>query len=89
MTEAEGRAAIVAGALELDRLGLNHGSAGNLSLRLGDGALVTPSGVPARELAPGQIARMRLDDESGAYEGRCRLRANGDSISTSIAPGPT
>jgi L-fuculose-phosphate aldolase len=69
MTEAEGRAAIVAGALELDRLGLNHGSAGNLSLRLGDGALVTPSGVPARELAPGQIARMRLDDESGAYEG--------------------
>jgi len=69
MNEAEARAAIVAGALELERLGLNHGSAGNLSLRLGDSALVTPSGVPARELAPEQVARMRVGDETGAYEG--------------------
>jgi len=69
MNEAEGRAAIVSAALDLERLGLNHGSAGNLSLRLGDSALVTPSGVPARELAPEQVARMRVGDESGAYEG--------------------
>jgi L-fuculose-phosphate aldolase len=69
MTEAEARAAIVAGALDLERLGLNHGSAGNLSLRLGESALVTPSGVPARELAPEMIARMRIDEKSGAFEG--------------------
>jgi L-fuculose-phosphate aldolase len=69
MTEAAARAAIVAGALELERLGLNHGSAGNLSLRLGESALVTPSGVPARELAPEMIARLRIGDESGAFEG--------------------
>jgi L-fuculose-phosphate aldolase len=68
MTEAA-RAAIVAGALELERLGLNHGSAGNLSLRLGESALVTPSGVPARELAPEMIAQMRVGDASGAFEG--------------------
>jgi len=64
MNEAEARAAIVAGALELERLGLNHGSAGNLSLRVGDAALVTPSGVPAGELAPETIARMPLADEA-------------------------
>ncbi|MBL1258412.1 class II aldolase/adducin family protein [Methylocystis sp. Sn-Cys] len=69
MTEAAKRRAIVDGALELERLGLNHGSAGNLSLRDGAAALVTPSGVPARELAPEAIARMTLADGSGAYEG--------------------
>lgn len=69
MTEKEAREAIVAGALELERLGLNHGTAGNLSLRAGAAILVTPSGVPARELAPEMIARMSLAQEGGAYEG--------------------
>jgi L-fuculose-phosphate aldolase len=70
MTEQGGRrAAIVAAALELDSLGLNHGSAGNLSLREGDHALVTPSGVPSRELRPELIARMPLADSNGAFEG--------------------
>lgn len=69
MADAEKRAAIVNGALELERLGLNHGSAGNLSLRDGGAILVTPSGVPARELAPGMIARMPLAGAEGAYEG--------------------
>jgi len=69
MAEADKRVAIVAAALELDRLGLNHGSAGNLSMRDADSALVTPSGVPSRELAPEMIARMKLDGREGAYEG--------------------
>ncbi len=69
MTESEGRAQIVAGALELERLGLNHGSAGNLSIRVGEAALVTPSGVPPRELRAEMIARMPLSDATGAYEG--------------------
>lgn len=69
MGEMDWRGEIVAGALELERLGLNHGSAGNLSLRAGETVLVTPSGVPARELRPEVIALMQLDDASGAYEG--------------------
>ncbi len=51
MTEDEGRAQIVAAAQEMERLGLNHGSAGNLSLRVGEAALVTPSGVASRDLS--------------------------------------
>jgi L-fuculose-phosphate aldolase len=69
MTEAGGRGEIVTGALELERLGLNHGSAGNLSLRFGEAVLVTPSGVPARELRPEMVALMPLADETGAFEG--------------------
>lgn len=69
MSEKEGRATIVAGALELERLGLNHGSAGNLSLREGDAVFVTPSGVPARELAPEMVARMSMAGADGAYDG--------------------
>jgi L-fuculose-phosphate aldolase len=69
MTEAARRGEIVTGALELERLGLNHGSAGNLSLRFGEAVLVTPSGVPARELRPEMVALMPLADETGAFEG--------------------
>lgn len=69
MQEEGKRAAIVAAALELERLGLNHGSAGNLSMRECDWALVTPSGVGAKELRAGDIARMTLADPDGAYEG--------------------
>jgi len=68
MNEREERAAIVGAAQEMERLGLNHGSAGNLSLRVGDAALVTPSGVPSRELSPEAIARMPLAGE-GTFEG--------------------
>ena len=68
MNERDARAAIVDAAREMERLGLNHGSAGNLSLRVGEAALVTPSGVPSRELRPGLIARMPLAGE-GAFEG--------------------
>lgn len=69
MTEIDARTAIVEGALELERIGLNHGSAGNLSMRVGERALVTPSGVPARELRPQLIAAMPLADATGAFEG--------------------
>lgn len=62
------RAQIVEAARELDRLGLNHGSAGNISQREGAGALITPSGIPSGALAAELIALMPLDG-AGAYEG--------------------
>lgn len=68
MNEAEARAVIVEAAIDLERRGLNHGSAGNISLRLDETVFVTPSGVPSSELAPAQIAAMRLDSD-GAYDG--------------------
>ncbi len=61
MNEPGARAAVVACAQRLDRLGLNHASAGNVGLRWGDGALVTPSGVPAADLRPDDVVRLDAD----------------------------
>jgi L-fuculose-phosphate aldolase len=40
--------------------GLAVGSAGNLSARFGDTVLITPSGVPYRGMAPGQVIEIGL-----------------------------
>ena len=68
-TEDAQRAAIVAAAQELARLGLNHGATGNLSVRCGPAALVTPSGLPSDALTPESVARMQLVGVDGADEG--------------------
>lgn len=65
MSEAEVRAEVVRVVRELDATGLNRGSSGNVSARWGDGMLVTPSGVPGRELEAGMLAFMPLDGEGG------------------------
>lgn len=41
---------VVAAVRRLDALGMNRGSTGNLSLRCGDGMLITPTGMGADEL---------------------------------------
>lgn len=63
------RAEIVACARDLDASGLNRGTSGNLSVRDGDAMLITPSGIPAKALEPGMLARMPLDREDGHWEG--------------------
>ena len=53
------RAAIVTAMVELDACGLNHGTAGNISVRTDGGFLITPSGVPADRLRVEQIDHRR------------------------------
>lgn len=60
------RKEIVATCQALARLGLVQGTSGNVSARLGDGLLITPSGVPYDRLAPDDIVRLALD---GSFEG--------------------
>jgi L-fuculose-phosphate aldolase len=48
-------------ALLLTRSGLNTGTAGNLSVRNGEGFLVTPSGVAAEALVPRDLVYMDFD----------------------------
>jgi L-fuculose-phosphate aldolase len=45
-------------ALQLDAVGLNRGSTGNLSVRQGIDWLVTPSGVAAQDLQPASMVLM-------------------------------
>lgn len=53
-------------ARTLNQKGLNNGTAGNVSVRSGLGYLITPSGVPAEELAPADLVHL---DFSGTITG--------------------
>ena len=62
---------IVAACRRMIGEGLTHGTAGNISARLGEQMLITPSAVPYDELAPEMIASMPLgaQGEKGDYDG--------------------
>lgn len=69
MSETKLRHALVDACRELERLNLNQGTAGNLSVRIGDAMLITPSGLPYDRLKPGMIARMPIGQNDGAWSG--------------------
>ncbi len=54
---------------ELERRGLNQGTAGNVSVRLPDGFLVTPSGMPYDVMRPRDMVRM---DFSGGHRAKAK-----------------
>ena len=64
--EAELRRELVETCRGMIRLGLTRGTTGNVSARVPDGFLVSPTGVPYHELEPDQVVRMRMD---GTHEG--------------------
>jgi L-fuculose-phosphate aldolase len=53
-------------AMEMNRSGINQCTSGNLSIRLGEGMLITPSGIPYPALAPPDIVYV---DRSGKSAG--------------------
>jgi L-fuculose-phosphate aldolase len=68
MRHAVLRRAVVHAARALDAAGLNRGTAGNVSARVAGGLLVTPTGVPAADLAPAAI--VELDATGRVVKGR-------------------
>ncbi|MEP3326217.1 MAG: class II aldolase/adducin family protein [Nitratireductor sp.] len=63
---SETREALVRYSREAVARGLSNATAGNLSIRHGDGMLITPSGVPPDVMEAGQIAEVAFD---GRFEG--------------------
>lgn len=61
------RLELIRQALALNASGINQGTSGNLSVRAGDGFLITPSGMPYDALAAGDIVPVAMD-------GRCTHR---------------
>jgi L-fuculose-phosphate aldolase len=57
---------LIATALEMNRSGLNRGTSGNLSVRSGDGMLITPSGVPYDQMAADEIVYVTEQDGAPA-----------------------
>ncbi|MEO3387969.1 class II aldolase/adducin family protein [Mesorhizobium sp. CAU 1741] len=63
MDENSARRAIIDAVRFLEDKGLNHGSAGNVSMRFGDGALITPAGGRSAWLTPDAIVHVSLDGD--------------------------
>lgn len=69
MNETQLRSALIENCVALERLGVNQGTAGNLSVRCGKALLITPSGVPYDQLTPELIAKMPINGDYGAWKG--------------------
>lgn len=65
-SELQIRQEMIATCLRMNAEGLNVGSSGNLSVRVGDGFLITPSGIPYDKITPDMIVAM---DMEGRYFG--------------------
>ena len=59
---------ICAAMVALVDTGLNRGASGNVSVRDGDHMLITPSGIPPRDIRPDEVARMPLAG-NGEWDG--------------------
>ncbi len=55
------RQALIDACLWMNARGLNQGTSGNISARVGDGLLITPSGVPYEALKPEELVTIPLD----------------------------
>jgi len=50
----------------MNSFGINKGTSGNISVRYGDGFLISPTGIPYEKLLPEHVVAMRWD---ASYEG--------------------
>ena len=68
MEYSELRTALIVTAIELNASGVNQGTSGNLSVRVDDGFLITPSGMQYSALKPEDIVFMK---QSGEHNASC------------------
>src|ERR1700761_5016763 len=60
------RQSIIDACRQMNHLGINQGTSGNISLRHEDGMLITPTSTPYDPMQPDQIVFMKLDDAPAA-----------------------
>jgi len=64
------RQSIIAACLDMNANGLNQGTSGNISVRVEDQMLITPTAVPYAKMSPEMIATLDLSgDMTGDYRG--------------------
>jgi L-fuculose-phosphate aldolase len=76
MNEGLERENLVAACRALNARGVNQGVAGNVSLRLGENMLITPSGVDYDALTPEMILLQALDAEAPARDAKAGVTAS-------------
>src|SRR5690606_41890591 len=67
--ESQLRQAIVDQCRWMNAIGLNQGTSGNISVRLGEEMLITPSGIPYETMTPEMSSAMPHDRSDGSYRG--------------------
>lgn len=60
------RTELIESCRSMNRLGINKGTSGNISVRYGDGFLISPTGIPYEKLQPEHVVAMNWD---ATYEG--------------------
>lgn len=60
------RTELIEACRNMNKLGINKGTAGNISVRHGDGFLISPTGIPYDKLQPEHVVAMSWD---ATYEG--------------------
>jgi L-fuculose-phosphate aldolase len=55
------RTELIEACRSMNRLGINKGTAGNISVRHGDGFLISPTGIPYDKLTPEHVVAMNWD----------------------------
>lgn len=65
-SDTDARQAIIAACLDMNRLSINQGTSGNISVRKDDGILITPTSMPYNRMMPSDIIWMGFD---GRIEG--------------------
>ena len=63
------RREIISSCIGMNARGINQGTSGNISVRVEEGLLITPSGVPYDEMKASDMVLMRLD---GSHDGRLK-----------------
>ncbi len=59
--EQSKRQAVIDACRRMNQLGINQGTSGNISVRHGEGMLITPTSVPYEKMTPEQIVLMGMD----------------------------
>jgi L-fuculose-phosphate aldolase len=55
------RTELIEACRSMNRLGINKGTSGNISVRYGDGFLISPTGIPYDKLTPDHVVAMKWD----------------------------
>ena len=70
MTDREARQCIVDAMQRMEDLGLTQGTSGNVSVRAGDGLLISPSGIPPEALTPDCVVALGADGKAMPGQGK-------------------
>ena len=66
--DREKRQSIIDACRSMNALGINQGTSGNISLRHGEGLLITPTSTPYEAMQPEQIVFMHMDGSHDAAQ---------------------